>query len=214
MSASGEALRLAARDMYQNSWRLVPLNALFGAVLVAVGIGAYAVRASAVLVVLAGPVAAALAHAAVTVVRTGNLTLADGLAGLREHWRRGLVLGTLASTLLLLGVVAFRFYARSTFAWPLAFVTLYLVLLLGVYLVVLWTLAVSEPERSLRGAARAAAELVARRPGATAALGLALLFVNLAGIAAAVMPFLTLTVAYSFVAVAHFALPRPIEEEH
>jgi hypothetical protein len=28
------------------------------------------------------------------------------------------------------------------------------------------------------------------------------------GIAAAVMPFLTLTVAYSFVAAAHFALPR------
>jgi hypothetical protein len=213
MNSSGEALRLAVRDLYQNSWRLVPLNALFGAVLVAVGIGAYALHASAVLVVLAGPVAAALAHAAVTVVRTGNLTLADGLAGLRGHWRRGLVLGTLAGALLLLGVVAFRFYARSTFVWPLAFVTLYLVLLLGVYLVVLWTLAVAEPHRSLKDAARAAAELVARRPGATAALGLALLLVNLAGIAAAVMPFLTLTVAYSFIAVAHFALPRPVPEE-
>jgi hypothetical protein len=28
-----------------------------------------------------------------------------------------------------------------------------------------------------------------------------------------VMPFLTLTVAYSFVAVAHFALPRPMSED-
>lgn len=39
------------------------------------------------------------------------------------------------------------------------------------------------------------------------------LLVNLAGVAAAVMPFLTLTVAYSFLAVAHFALPRPIPED-
>jgi len=37
--------------------------------------------------------------------------------------------------------------------------------------------------------------------------------VYLAGAAAAVMPFLTLTIAYSFVAVAHFALPRPTTEE-
>ena len=34
----------------------------------------------------------------------------------------------------------------------------------------------------------------------------------LIGVAAAVMPFLTLTVAYSFVAVAHFALPRETKE--
>jgi hypothetical protein len=35
--------------------------------------------------------------------------------------------------------------------------------------------------------------------------------VNVAGIAAAVMPFLTLTVAYTFLATAHFVLP-PQEE--
>jgi hypothetical protein len=49
--------------------------------------------------------------------------------------------------------------------------------------------------------------LVARRPGAALGLGLGLLLVNAAGLAAAVMPFLTLTLAYSFVAAAHFALP-------
>jgi hypothetical protein len=205
-----EALKLAAKDFYANSWRLVPLNALLGAVLVAAGVVAYAVHAGVVLFALAGPFVGALAHAAVTLVRTGNLTLADGLAGLRAHWRRGLVLGACGTGFALLGVVAIRFYARAdSFAtWPLAFTTLYLVVLLGVFQVLVWTLAVAEPERTLGGAARAAAELVARRPGATAALGVALLLVNLAGIAAAVMPFLTLTVAYSFVAVAHFALPR------
>jgi NAD(P)-dependent dehydrogenase (short-subunit alcohol dehydrogenase family) len=34
------------------------------------------------------------------------------------------------------------------------------------------------------------------------------ILVNAAGVAAGVMPFLTLTIAYSFVAVAHFTLPK------
>jgi hypothetical protein len=182
-------------------------------VLIAVGVAAYAVHAALVLVVLAGPVTAALVHSAVTVVRTGNLTLADGLEGLRAHWRRGLELGACGAAFALLAVLAIAFYARSHVAWPLAFVALYLLVLAGIYQVILWTLAVAEPEVPLRTVAREAAELVARRPGATTALGLALLLVNLAGVAAAVMPFLTLTVAYSFVAVAHFALPRPTPED-
>jgi hypothetical protein len=211
---SGEALRLALRDLYGNSWRLVPLNALLGAVLVAAGIVALAVHAAFIAFVLAGPVAAALVHASVTVVRTGNLALADGLVGLRAHWRRGLVLGTGATAFALVAAVALHVYARaSVLTLPLAFLTLYLVFLLGVYQVVLWTVAIAEPERSLRAAARGAADVVLHRPGATAALGLALLVVNLAGLAAAVMPFLTVTLAFSFVAVAHFALPRPAAEE-
>jgi hypothetical protein len=65
----------------------------------------------------------------------------------------------------------------------------------------------------LRASARAAAELVARRPGSTLLLGLALFLVNAIGIAAAVMPFLTLTLAFSSVAAAHFALPAPSLED-
>ena len=124
------ALGLACGDLYRNSWRLVPVNALLGAVLVFAAVAAVAVHALLVLAVLAGPLAAALAHSSVTLVRTGNLVLADAWEGLRLHWRRGL----------------------------------------------------------------------------------ALLLVNLAGIAAAVMPFLTITLAYSFVAVAHFVLPPEARE--
>jgi energy-converting hydrogenase Eha subunit A len=85
--------------------------------------------------------------------------------------------------------------------------------LLGIYQVVLWTLAIAEPSRPLRVSLREAAVLVARRPGPALRLGLALLFLNVVGVAAAVMPFLTLTIAYSFVAAAHFALPAPIPED-
>jgi hypothetical protein len=206
------ALGLACGDLYRNSWRLVPVNAALGAVLVFAAVAAIAVHALLVLAVLAGPLAAALAHCSVTLVRTGNLALADAWEGLRLHWRRGLALGTGGVALGVLAALAVHFYTRSSVGWPLAFVTLYLVVLLAIYAAVLMTVAVAEPGLPLGRAARAAASLAAQRPGATLLIGLALLLVNLAGIAAAVMPFLTITVAYSFVAVAHFVLPPEARE--
>lgn len=205
---AGFALRFALRDFFHNSWRLVPVNAAFGAVLVATGIAAYAVHALLVLVVVSGPVAAALIHCAVLLVRTENLTLADAREGLVLHWRRGLQLGAAGLALVVLGAFAVRFYTRIGFGWPLVFLTLYLLLGLGMYLAMVATVAIADPGRPLRLAARDAATVGARRPGATLLLGLSLLLVNAAGVAAGVMPFLTLTVAYSFVAVAHFTLPK------
>jgi hypothetical protein len=209
---AGSALRLALRDLYGNSWRLVPVNVALGAVLVGVGIAAVAVHAALVLVLVAGPVAAALVHASVTLVRTGNVTLADARAGLVLHWRRGVTLAGFGGALVLLGAFALHFYG-SRHLWPLAFLTLYLLALLGTYAVVLLVVAVAEPSLSLAAAAAEAARVAVRRPGATLVLGLALLLVNAAGLAAAVMPFLTVTVAYSCVAVAHFTLPRPTPED-
>jgi hypothetical protein len=206
------ALGLAAGDLYQNSWRLVPLNAALGAVLVFSVVAAIAVHGLLVLAVLAGPLAAALAHCSVTLVRTGNLAFADAGEGLRLHWRRGLALGAAALALVVFGGLAVRFYTRSNMGWPFAFLTLYLVVLLGLYAVVLMTVAVAKPDEPLRLVARQAAMLAAERPGTTILLGLALFLVNLAGFAAAVMPFLTVTVAYSFVAVAHFVLPPEARE--
>lgn len=211
MSAQ-RALRLAFGDLYQNSWRLLLVNAALGAVLVFSAVAAMAVHALLVLAVLAGPLATALAHCSVTLVRTGNLALADAWEGLRSHWRRGLGLGAAGVALGVLAALAVHFYTRSSAGWPLAFLTLYLVVLLGMYAAVLTTTAVAEPGEPLRVAARRAATLGAQRPGATLLLGLALLLVNLAGVVAAVMPFLTITVAYSFVAVAHFVVPAEARE--
>jgi len=206
------ALRLAFGDLYQNSWRLLLVNAALGAVLVFSAVSAIAVHALLVLAVLAGPLATALAHCSVTLVRTGNLVVADAWEGLRLHWRRGLALGAGGVALGVLAVLAVHFYARSSVGWPFAFITLYLVVLLGIYAVVLATIAVAEPGEPLRVVSRHAATVWAQRPGATFLLGLALLLVNLAGVAAAVMPFLTITVAYSFVAVAHFVVPAEAQE--
>ena len=202
------ALGLAFGDLFRNSWRLVPVNALLGAVLVFSVVAALAVHALLVLAILAGPVAAALAHSSVTLVRTGNLEFADAWEGLRLHWRRGLEFGAAGVGLVVLAGLAVHFYTRSSVGWPFAFLTLYAVVLLGIYAVVLLTIVVARPGEPLRLLAREAATVGAQRPGATLLLGLALLFVNVLGIAAAVMPFLTVTVAYSFVAVARFALPK------
>jgi hypothetical protein len=206
------ALGLAFGDLYRNSWRLVPVNAALGVVLVFSVAAAVAVHALLVLAVLAGPLATALAHCSVTLVRTGNLALADAWEGVRLHWRRGLALGAAGVALGVLAGVAVHFYTRSSVGWPFAFLTLYLVVLLGIYAAVLTTVAVAEPELPLGLVARKAAILGAQRPGATLLLGLTLLLVNVAGVAAAVMPFLTVTVAYSFVAVAHFVLPAEARE--
>jgi hypothetical protein len=208
----GAALRLALRDFYANSWRLVPLNFALGAVLIAVGAAAVNSKPAIVLFALGGPFVAAIAHASVTVVREGRLVLRDVRDGFVLHWRRGFVLGLGGSVVFLLGVVAVGFYRDSHLMWPLAALTIYVVVLLGIYQLLLWTLAIAEPSRPLRAVARDAFELVARRPSATLLLGLALLFVNAVGIAAAVMPFLTLTIAYSFLAAAHFALPPTVED--
>ena len=76
----------------------------------------------------------------------------------------------------------------------------------------LWPLAVAERERPLRGLLADAATALVRRPAASIGLALALLLINALGVAAAVLPLLTVTVAYSFVAAARFALPPQFEE--
>ena len=92
----------------------MPINAALGAVLVIAAFTALVTPLAAALVVLAGPVAAALLHCAVTLVRTENLVLTDAWDGLRLHWRLGLGLGATGSALMALGVLAVRFYGGSS----------------------------------------------------------------------------------------------------
>jgi hypothetical protein len=203
---TGEALRLAGRDLFFNSWRLVPVNAALGLVL-AVGLAAtIATPLAAPALLLAGPIAAALVHCAVLLARHENLAWRDAVEGLRLHWRRGVELAAVGMGAALVGALALRTYFDRPSLLPLGFLVLYLLGLGALFGLIVWTLAIAEPERTVRAAARRAAELAARRPGGTLALGLSLLVVNAVGLAAGAMPFLTVTIAYSFLAVAYFAL--------
>jgi hypothetical protein len=208
-----EALGAAVRDFYQQSWRLFALNAALSVSAGGVALLATFWRAGVLFVVLLGPLAAALMHCAVTLVRTEDLRLAEAVAGLRLHWRRGLVVGALAAAAIFLGAYGIVFYGRlHGLAVTLAFATLYFLFVGGLYLLFLLAVAVDDPGLRFRAAAARALELVVSRPAAALGLGGALALVNLVGIAAALMPFLTLTLAYSFLAAARFALPDAASE--
>jgi hypothetical protein len=202
----GAVLRRAVRDFYEESWRLVLLNtALSAYVLVVLAAAAY-IPAALVLLVGAGPLAAALVSAAVIVVDTGSLTIAEATGSVRRCWRRGLALGGLVTFVALATVVALRFYASgSALAWPLAVLILYLTGLFAVYQLLLWPLAVRDIERPLRAVAADAGVALLRRPVGALGLAAALLLINTIGLAAAVLPFLTITPAYSALAAARFA---------
>jgi hypothetical protein len=203
------ALGVAAGDLYHQAWRLVALNTLLGAALVAVVFASLAARSAILLAILVGPMIAAVMHCAVTLAQTEDLRLGELIVGLRRHWRRGIVLGLALTLAAGLGAVVVPFYARAgTWAWPLAAASLYLLLVFGVFQLALWPLAVAEAGRPLRAVARDAALVLARRPLGFLGLAFALLLVNAVGVAAAILPFLTLTIAYSFLVSAHFALPK------
>lgn len=203
------ALGVAAADLYHQSWRLVVLNALLGVVMVGVVLASLAIRPAILLVVLLGPAAAAVMHCTVTLAQTEELRLFEAVVGVRRHWRRGLALGVLVAAAAILGAIAVPFYSTAgTWAWPLAALSLYVLLAFVLFQLALWPLAVFEEARPFRAVVRDAALVVGRRPWGFAGLALALLFVNAVGVAAAILPFLTLTIAYSFLVSAHFALPK------
>jgi hypothetical protein len=203
------ALGVAASDLYHQAWRLIVLNLLLGGAVLAVVFASLAVRSAFLLAVLIGPVLAAVMHCVVTLAQTEELRLVELRNGLRRHWRTGMALGAALAIAVALGAVVVPFYARAgSWAWPLAALSLYLLLMFGVFQLALWPLAVFEAGRPLRTVARDAARVVARRPLGFLGLAVALLLVNAVGVAAAILPFLTLTISYSFLVSAHFALPK------
>ena len=145
------SLRGALRDFYEHSWRLVVLNVVLSFCVLAILAAASFWAPALLLLLLLGPLAAAMMHCAVSLVREGELSLHDAAAGLVLHWRRGLVLAALSGVVVLAGLIGVRAYGgTSTFTWPLAFVLAYLLALFCVYQLVLWPLAVAEHEVPLR----------------------------------------------------------------
>jgi len=207
------ALGAALRGMWAQSWRLFLANAALSAGVLPFLIAAlWAPLALVGAALVAGPLAMALMHCAVELVREDELSLRIWLTGLRLHWRRGLALGGACALVVAAGVLAIGTYAGAGHT-VLAAVVLYVLLAFGVYQLALWPLAVAERGASLRTVARAAADVVLRAPLAATLLAVALLLLNAVGAAAALLPLLTLTLAYSALAAAYFTLPRdPLRE--
>jgi len=208
------ALKAALRHLYEQSWRLFLLNvvlALVAAAAVIVVVAAYA-PTTLLLLALVGPFAAALMHCAVTLQQTDRLRLGDALVGLRLHWRRGLALVALGAGAAIFVVTAVSFWShRGTLALPVTVVAIYVACMFAVWQIHLWPLAVALHRTSFADVLREAGLGLARRPFSSCALAFTLLLVNAVG-AIGVLPVLSLTIAYSALAAAHFVLPRPTEE--
>jgi hypothetical protein len=209
-------MRAALGDLYRNSWRFVLANGcLAAAVLVPVWLAIeLATPAPLLLMLLAGPAGAGLVHCAVSCVDgavhgSGDIRVADLGQGVRRHWRRGLALGGLLGLIVVAGVGAVRFYAGRGGVWTVAaFGCGYLLAAAMLFQLVLWPVAIRLADRPLVDALRAAGVLFAHRWPAVLRLGAVLLVVNLAG-AVAVLPLLTVTPAFSFLAAARLLLPAP-----
>jgi hypothetical protein len=211
MSAGG-ALRAAAVDFYSQSWRLAVFNAVLSAVVLGIlYLALFAHPLFSLLVILVGPVAAALMHCAVQLAQNDELRFRDALTGLRLHWLRGLALAAVALLVAWLGLIALRFYGSDR--WFLSVLVGDVLAVFAVVQLLTWPRAVHFRDRRLYRIFGDALSDFLTRPVPALGFALALVVVNLLGLVAAVMPFLTLTVAYSFLATAHFALPRgPLRE--
>jgi hypothetical protein len=203
----GGALRAAAVDFYHQSWRLAVFNAVLSAIVLTILYLALFVHPAFVLiVVLVGPFGASLMHCAVQLAQEDELRFRDALTGLRLHWRRGLLLAAVVLLVAWLGAIALRFYGSEQ--WLFSVLVGDVLAVFAVVQLLAWPRAVHDRRKPLHRVFGDALGDFLSRPVATFAFVLALLVVNVLGIAAAVMPFLTLTIAYSFLASAHFALPR------
>ncbi len=209
----GDALRPAAVDLYRSSWRLLVLTSVVSAVLAAALAAASFVPLHAVVLLVpvgavVGPFVAALVDVTRESVETGGVTFRRWWAALKMLAGRGAALGAISAGAL--GVAGFVVWSYLSIGGVWAFlglVALNLTLVLVLLLLLVWPLAVAMPGAPLRVPARRAAELMLRSPGTCLALGLALLVVNVVG-AALILPVLTITPAYTWLAVSHLVLPR------
>ena len=207
MTVAG-ALRSALVDTYHFSWRLLIVNTSLS---VAVALIVLFVSTFPLVLFLApllvGPIVAGLVHCVVTLIRDEEFQLSDAFVGLRRFWMRGFLLGGLSGAVLLLGALAVMFYGSERHrVLPLAVLAVYVVALLSLVLLIGWLFAIAEPDVGIAGALHRAWLLALRSPARLLVLGTALFLVNLAG-AVTVLPFLTLTIAYSFLATARLVLP-------
>jgi hypothetical protein len=207
------ALRKALSETYQFSWRLLVINTVLSAIVVAVVLVVPTLPLALLFApAAAGPVAAGLVHCVVMLVRGDDIRIADAVEGTRTYWRRGLALGALFGAGLMFGVVAITFYASDPHrVWVLAVLAAYGTALFCLLVLAAWPLAIANPELGVGAALRSAGLTLLQRPWRALGLGLAVLAVNILG-AVTVVPLLTLTIAYTFLAAAHVVLPQITEE--
>jgi hypothetical protein len=207
----GACVRAAATDLYYNSWRLVPMNLLWGVMLLAIIMlaGAWSAVALLALPVLALPLAG-LADMSGRIVRERAVSLSDGFAA----WRRllvpalGLGAGILLATAVLAVNIAIGFGDGGLVQVAIATLAAWGLVALAALAVVAWPL-LADPARedaAPRDRLRLAGVLVVAHPVRVLALT-ALVVAFLAVSTAAFAALLTVSVAFASQMAARYVLP-------
>jgi hypothetical protein len=204
------ALREAASDFFFNSWRLVPANAIWGLMLVAVLVGvSFWLPAIVLLVLMALPVAG-MYHMAARITRGEGTSFSDFLAGVRLHFVPALVLGGASMLLALVFTVNvfFGLEMGGIAGWVFSAFALYGNIGLAMFLVAAWPL-LTDPlrqELTVGRRLRLAALVVIARPGRMFGLSLVLgivLIISTLLFAA----LLTVSIAYIALVSTRYVLP-------
>ena len=102
------ALGVAASDLYHQAWRLIVLNVLLGAAVVAVVLISLAVPPAVAPGHPDRPVLAAVMHCAVTLAQTEDLRLVGAVERAAPYWRQGIALGAAVAVAVVLGAAVVR----------------------------------------------------------------------------------------------------------
>lgn len=166
----GGALRAAAVDLYFNSWRLVPANAIWGALLLlVVAASVYWLPGAVVLLLVLAIPTAGIYKLAALIARGDASAFSDAIEAYRLYLRPALVLGPIATggtavfgTNVLTGLLTLG----GPLGWAIATAAVWGLVILWAWLLCLWPLVV-DPRREglgLRQTMRLAALLVLAFP--------------------------------------------------
>jgi hypothetical protein len=204
------ALHAAATDFYFHSWRLLPANVLWAAVALAIMAAALLVPPLILLAPLAALPIAGIFRMATRIVRGESVSFWDGLEAWRGEVRPALVLGTglIGATIVLGFNLLSGLLSDSMLGW--AFATLAFWGLVGTWLYawVAWPILLdpARAARPVRERLRLAALLVLAHPIRIGAFGL-ILFALCVVSTVAIVPLLTVSVAFGALISARYVLP-------
>ncbi|MEK6721048.1 MAG: hypothetical protein AABZ33_10320 [Chloroflexota bacterium] len=203
-------LRTASVDFYFNSWRLVPANATWGLLLVAVILVSVTWRPAAVLLIAIAIPTAGLHRMAARIYRGDRTSLWDFTAGMRRWAAPALGIGAGASLLVvaLTANIVTGLEAGGVVGWTLSLLALYGEIAVAMFLVAAWPIVV-DPRREhvpLRLRLRLAAIVILARPGRMGALTCVISAVLL-GSTVLLAALLTVSVAFVSLVATHYVLP-------
>ncbi len=203
-------MRGAASDFYYNSWRLVPANAVWGLMFVAISFATSVWLPAALLVALLAIPVAGIYHMAALLQRGEPTSFWDFVSGMRRYVFAALAIG-LAAELLAIAFTSNVFFGLDSggiLGWTISALALYGDIGLAMFLVAAWPIVV-DPLRAgvpLRSRLKLAALVNLARPGRMFALTV-LVVAILALSAVLFVALLTISVALVSLIATRYVLP-------